>query len=183
VAGSSDGAPTSISESVLVAVARRGDEAAFAELVRRRQAWVRGLLRRLSGDSPLADDLAQEAFLHAWQHLGQLRESGAFGAWLRQIAVNIWLQHARRHRIPMDAIDETPGALNVPSEGGMSNAAGRIDLQAALEKLRPAERLCLVLAYAEGMSHGEIAEATRLPLGTVKSHVARATAKLRGWLG
>jgi len=64
----------------------------------------------------------------------------------------------------------------------MSNAAVRIDLQTALEKLRPPERLCMVLAYAEGMSHAEIAKATRLPLGTVKSHVARATAKLRGWL-
>lgn len=168
---------------MLVAIARRGDEAAFAELVRRRQGWVRGLLRRLSGDAPLADDLAQEAFLHAWRHMGTLRDSGAFGAWLRQIAVNIWLQHARRRRISMEAIEEFPGALNAPSEGGMSNAAGRIDLQAALEKLRPAERLCMVLAYAEGMSHGEIADATRLPLGTVKSHVTRATAKLRGWLG
>jgi RNA polymerase sigma-70 factor (ECF subfamily) len=61
----------------------------------------------------------------------------------------------------------------------MSNAAGRIDLAAALETLRPPERLCMVLAYAEGMSHGQIAEATGLRLGTVKSHVARATAKLR----
>jgi len=182
VAGFEDGVTDGISESVLVAIARRGDEAAFAELVRRRQAWVRGLLRRLSGDAPLADDLAQETFLHAWQHLGKLRESGAFGAWLRQIAVNLWLQHARRHRIPLDAIEESPGALNAPSPGGMSNAAVRIDLQTALEKLRPPERLCMVLAYAEGMSHAEIAKATRLPLGTVKSHVARATARLRGWL-
>jgi RNA polymerase sigma factor (sigma-70 family) len=167
---------------MLVVLASRGDEPAFAELVRRRQGWVRGLMRRLSGDVTLADDLAQEAFLHAWQKLAGLRDPGAFGSWLRQVAVNIWLQHARRRRIPMDAIDESPKALNAPSEGGMSNAAGRIDLAAALEKLRPAERLCLVLAYAEGMSHGEIAGATGLPLGTVKSHVARATAKLREWL-
>ena len=167
---------------MLVVLASRGDEAAFAELVRRRQGWVRGLLRRLSGDAALADDLAQDTFLHAWQKLAGLRDPGAFGAWLRQIAVNIWLQHARRRRIPMDAIEESPGALNASSEGGMSNAAGRIDLGTALETLRPAERLCLVLAYAEGMSHGEIADATGLPLGTVKSHVSRATAKLREWL-
>lgn len=136
-------------------------------------------MRRLSGDVALADDLAQDAFLHAWQKLAGLRDPGAFGTWLRQIAVNIWLQHARRHRIPMDAIEDFPAALNAPSEGGMANAASRIDLESALAKLRPAERLCIVLAYAEGMSHGQIADVTGLPLGTVKSHVARATAKLR----
>ena len=167
---------------MLVVLASRGDEAAFAELVRRRQAWVRGTLRRLSGDVTLADDLAQDAFLHAWQKLAGLRDPDAFGAWLRQIAVNIWLQHARRQRIPMDAIEESPRALNAESEGGMSNAVTRIDLESALTRLRAAERLCVVLAYAEGMSHAEIAEATGLPLGTVKSHVARAAAKLRGWL-
>jgi RNA polymerase sigma factor (sigma-70 family) len=167
---------------MLVVLASRGDEAAFAELVRRRQAWVRGLLRRLSGDAALADDLAQEAFLHAWRKLAGLRDPGAFGAWLRRVTVNIWLQHARRRRIRMDAIDESPKALNATSEGGMAHAAIRIDLASALEKLRPAERLCLVLSYAEGMSHNEIADATGLPLGTVKSHVARATAKLRDWL-
>jgi RNA polymerase sigma-70 factor (ECF subfamily) len=164
---------------MLVVLAIRGDESAFAELVRLRQAWVRGLLKRLSGDPALADDLAQDTFLRAWQKLARLREPAAFGAWLRQIAVNIWLQHARRHRISMEPLEESPRALNTPSEGGMSNAARRIDLAAALETLRPPERLCLVLAYAEGMSHGQIAEATGLPLGTVKSHVARATAKLR----
>jgi RNA polymerase sigma-70 factor, ECF subfamily len=167
---------------MLVVLASRGDEAAFAELVRRRHAWIRGILRRLSGDVTLADDLAQDAFLHAWQKLAGLRQPGAFGAWLRQIAVNIWLQHARRQRIPMDAIEESPRALNAASEGGMSNAATRIDLETALTRLRPAERLCVVLAYAEGMSHAQIAEATGLPLGTVKSHVTRAAAKLRDWL-
>jgi RNA polymerase sigma-70 factor (ECF subfamily) len=168
---------------MLVVLAGGGDEAAFAELVRRRQGWMRGLLRRLSGDVTLADDLAQDAFLHAWHNLAGLRDPGAFGAWLRQIAVNTWLQHARRHRIPMEAIEDSPSALNMPSAGGMSDAASRIDLGTALEKLKPAERLCVVLAYAEGMSHGEIAKATGLPLGTVKSHIARATPKLRSWCG
>lgn len=58
----------------------------------------------------------------------------------------------------------------------------RVDLERALAKLRPPERLCVVLAYAEGMSHGEIARATGMPLGTVKSHISRGAARLRGWL-
>jgi len=171
-----------VTESMLVVLARRGDEPAFAELMRRRQAWIRGLLRRLSGDAALADDLAQDTFLQAWQKLAGLRDPAAFGAWLRQMAVNTWLQHARRYRILMEPLDESPHAFDTPSEGGMSNAAGRIDLAAALDTLRPAERLCVVLAYGEGMSHSEIAGATGLPLGTVKSHVTRGAAKLRGVL-
>jgi RNA polymerase sigma-70 factor (ECF subfamily) len=57
--------------------------------------------------------------------------------------------------------------------------AGGLDLERALARLGPAERLCVVLAHGEGMTHAEIAEATQLPLGTVKSHVLRGTAKLK----
>jgi len=171
-----------LDDAALVAKAATGDRAAFGRLALLHGPPVRGLLRRMGAQPALADDLAQDAFLHAWQKLAGLRQPGAFGAWLRQIAVNIWLQHARRRRIPMDAIEESPRALNAASEGGMSSAATRIDLETALTRLRPVERLCVVLAYAEGMSHAQIAEATGLPLGTVKSHVTRAAAKLRGWL-
>ena len=65
-------------------------ESAFAELVRRRQATVRGLLRKLSRDAALADDLAQETFVQAWRTLAQLRNAGAFGGWLKQVAVRVW---------------------------------------------------------------------------------------------
>ncbi len=61
----------------------------------------------------------------------------------------------------------------------MRRLAGGIDLERALARLGPAERLCVVLAHGEGMTHAEIAEATRLPLGTVKSHVLRGTLKLK----
>lgn len=78
----------------------------------------------------------------------------------------------------MEAIDDH----EIASPGGMASAGSRIDLEMALARLRPPERLCVVLAYAEGMSHHEIARATNMPLGTVKSHVARGSAKLREWL-
>ena len=116
--------------------------------------------------------------MHAWKNLRQLRAPAAFGPWLRQIAVNIWLQHARRVRIPMDDLvrEETIADNDAP------DVTRRVDLERALVRLRPPERLCVVLAYAEGMSHGEIARATAMPLGTVKSHIARGAARLRGWL-
>lgn len=116
--------------------------------------------------------------MHAWKNLRQLRAPAAFGPWLRQIAVNVWLQHARRVRIPMDdlAREEMAAGSDAP------DVTRRVDLERALAKLRPPERLCVVLAYAEGMSHGEIARATGMPLGTVKSHISRGAARLRGWL-
>ena len=165
-------------ESALVVLAQAGSDAAFEELVRRRHRAVRGLLRRVSGDPALGDDLAQETFMHAWKNLRRLRAPAAFGPWLRQIAVNIWLQHARRARIPMeDFVQEEPAA-----DSDAPNVTRRVDLERALARLRPPERLCVVLAYAEGMSHGEICRATGMPLGTVKSHISRGVVRLRGWL-
>ena len=77
-----------VAEATVVALAMSGDAAAFSELVRRRQSALRNLLRRLSRDPALADDLAQQAFVKAWRSLPKLRSVGAFGAWLRRLAVN-----------------------------------------------------------------------------------------------
>ncbi len=167
-------------EASVVALAVSGDDRAFAELVRRRQGMVRELMRRLSGDRTLADDLAQQAFVQAWSRIGRLRAPGAFGGWLRQIAVNVWLQEARRIRPPLEPLAERIDQADqaVPR----SEAGDRIDLDRALAQLKPNERLCVVLSYVEGMSHGEIAEATGWPLGTVKSHIARGVLRLRAEL-
>jgi RNA polymerase sigma factor (sigma-70 family) len=167
-----------VSEGSLIALARRGDDAAFGELVRLRQTVVRGMLRRWCGDSQLADDLAQDTFVRAWKNLARLASPAAFGGWLRQIALNVWLDHARRRKIPFDDLrDDDAGP-----EAAVADLGGAIDVERALDALRPPERLCIVLCLREGMSHAEVAQATGLPLGTVKSHVARGTAKLRALL-
>lgn len=169
-------------EASVVALAVTGDDQAFAELVRRRQGMVRDLMRRLSGDRAFAEDLAQMAFVQAWRQLGRLQSPGAFGSWLRAIAVNVWLQEVRR----APARFETPEAdLPEPDAEGLDPddlAAARLDLSRALLRLKAPERICVVLSYAEGLSHGEIAEATGWPLGTVKSNVARGSERLRSWL-
>jgi len=166
-----------------VLLARRGHDRAFEELVRRRQRYIRGLLRRVAGDRELADDLAQETFFQAWRQLHRLRAPEAFGAWLRQIAVNLWLRHARRKQIPMgDLLDERREDVAAFSDNPIRHYDNRLDSDAALDRLGPAERLCIVLGYVEGLSHTEISGATGLPLGTVKSHISRATTKLRAWL-
>ena len=169
-------------EASVVALAVAGDDQAFAELVRRRQGMVRGLMHRLSGDRALAEDLAQLAFVQAWRQLGRLKSPRAFGAWLRAIAVNVWLQEARKSSVRF----ETPEAdLPEPDPENPATdelAAARIDLGRALLRLKTTERVCVVLSYAEGLSHAEIAEATGWPLGTVKSNVARGAERLRVWL-
>lgn len=137
---------------------------------------MRNLLRRLSRDDALADDLAQETFLRAWRHLRSLRAPGAFGGWLRQIAVTTWLQYVRDSDSFIPLPDEAASDLS----SAVANAA--LDLDAALAHLAPEPRLCVVLSYHEGMSHSEIAAATGLPLGTIKSHILRGATQLRALL-
>jgi RNA polymerase sigma factor (sigma-70 family) len=166
-------------EAVIVALAMSGDRTAFCELVRRRQVWLRGLLRRLCRDPTLADDLAQQVFLQAWRSLPSLKSVAAFGAWLRRLAINTWLAH--RRSAAASALEPLPDEL--PASVMLVPAAGeRFDLDRALAHLARDERLCVVLAYSEGMSHAEISVATSLPLGTVKSHIRRGTQRLRGLL-
>jgi len=165
-----------VAEATVVALAMNGDEAAFAELVRRRQSGLRNLLRRLSRDGALADDLAQIVFLKAWRALPKLRSVSAFGAWLRRLTVNVWLEHVRATPPLAVSLDEE----ELPPTRGISTSAGaQIDLDRALARLTADERLCVVLAYSEGMSHSEIATVTDLPLGTVKSHIRRGSERLR----
>jgi RNA polymerase sigma-70 factor (ECF subfamily) len=165
-------------EKHVVALAMSGDDSAFGELVKRRQKRVRDLLRRLCGDHALADDLAQQTFVQAWRGIRALRDPGAFGGWLKRIAVNAWLAEARRAPAPIDDDEDAFLAAADPAPSPERSAAG-IDLERALARLGPAERLCLVLVHGEGMTHTEAAAATGLPLGTVKSHVLRGRDKLR----
>jgi RNA polymerase sigma-70 factor (ECF subfamily) len=173
----------SASEPALIAAAKARDERAFAEIVRRRQSWMRGLLLRLAGDSALADDLAQETFVRAWERLGDLQNPLAFAGWLRRIAVTAFLQAKRRGggRV-MQSLDAAE-QFAAESPAVDRAAASRIDLDRALAMLSPAERLCVTLNHGEGLSHGEIAALTGLPLGTVKSHILRGVEKVRRAFG
>jgi RNA polymerase sigma factor (sigma-70 family) len=162
-------------EAVVAALAVEGEQAAFEELVRRRHASLRNLLRRLCGNAALADDLAQQTFVQAWTRIASLRAPAAFGGWLRQIAINTWLAQAR-----LKAPTGAPLATDV-EDAATADPSLALDLDRLLHRLSEGERTCIVLAYAEGLTHGEIAATTGWPLGTVKSHVLRGGARLREW--
>lgn len=155
-------------------LAKQGDRDAFEQLVLRRQNWIRNLMRRCCGDAALADDLAQEAFMQAWQTVHNLQKPNRFAAWLKRIAINTWLQRARKGD-PLKTGDELDGTLAAPS----STPDVGMDLDDALAALSEDVRLCIVLAYHERMTHDEIATLAALPLGTVKSHIRRGTQKLK----
>ena len=161
-------------EALVVSLAARGDRDAFSELVRRRQPWLRNLMRRFSGNAELADDLAQRVFLKVWRRIRTVRHPDRFGAWVKHIAVNEWIDYQRRQ------------VLGTAQEVDTERLAGRkeattegIDLDTALSTLADPVHTCIVLSYHERMTHDEIAALTDIPLGTVKSHIRRGSEKLR----
>jgi RNA polymerase sigma factor (sigma-70 family) len=164
------------SDAALVArVLAADDRRAFAELVRRHQSAVRGLLRRLcAGDDARADDLAQEAFLRAYRRMASFRGEARFGTWLHRLAWNAFLSDARRRPAP----DPEPPA---PAPGH-AQVEARHDLARAFGILRQEERAALALAYGQDLTHEEAAEILGWPLGTFKTHVARGKERLRAHL-
>lgn len=161
-------------ESLIVNLARNGDREAFEELVRRRQSSVRNLMRRFCNDDALADDLAQQVFLKAWLSIRGLREAAAFGGWLKKVAVSIWLQHLRKK----DSLSNADKLDEIETEK-LESTTLNIDLNEALATLPEHVRLCIVLSYQEGFTNQEIADASKIPLGTVKSHIRRGSKKLK----
>jgi RNA polymerase sigma-70 factor (ECF subfamily) len=166
-------------DTLVIALACAGDDSAFAELLRRRQSRVRKFMYHLCRHTALGDDLAQQVFLTAWRSLGRLRSAAAFDGWLKRIMVNVWLQEVRRGKLATVSNVELGDVELADLAVRHDSTAARMDLDAALSTLPPDMRLCVVLAYNEGLSHPEIVALTSLPLGTVKSHIARGAARLR----
>jgi len=165
----------------LAALASAGDRSAFGELARRHGAGVRGLLRRMGADATLADDLAQDAFLAAYEHIAEFRGEGPFVGWIKRIAARLYVRRWRRRAQldPVEGRDEDSDVLGVNPALDQGAAADRLDLDDALRLLSSSERVCVSLCFGAGMSHAEAADALKAPLGTVKSHARRGLDKLR----
>ncbi len=166
-------------DAPLVRAARAGSQAAFGRLVARHQQGLRAFLRRAAGAD--ADDVAQEAFVTAWSSLARLRDDEGFQPWLYGIAwrkaLSLHRGAVRAARRDHDWVEEHDG------QGGGLDPADRMALEAAMAQLPADQRAAVALCMAQGWSHGEAADALGLPLGTIKSHVARGRDKLLSVLG
>lgn len=170
---------TSLHDVELAALSAGGDRAAFGELVRRHGSSVRGLLRRMGAPASEADDVAQDAFLAAFERIGEFRGQGAFVGWVRKIAARQYLRRLQREKRIASLVLEAQELAEAPPAG---DGSGKIDLDEALRGLAPAERICVSMCFGAGLSHAEAADALNLPLGTVKSHVKRGLDRLRARL-
>jgi RNA polymerase sigma factor (sigma-70 family) len=167
----------SLHDMELAALAAAGGRDAFGELARRHGSAVRALLRRMGAEAALADDLAQDAFLAAYERIGEFRGEGAFVGWIKRIAARLYLKRWKK-RGKLDPVADIEQEADEGCESE-SQTVCRLDLDSALATLSEAERLCVSLCYGAGLSHAETSETLKIPLGTVKSHVKRGMDKLK----
>ena len=169
------------SESDLLAKARGGNLFAFEEIVKRYQRRVYGVAYRIVRRHDVADDVAQEAFIRAYQALERFDPGRPFGPWIFRIAANLAVNHvrspeARESSLP-EGHAETPSAAPDPL-GGLLERESREVLDAALASLPAGQRAVLVLRAVEGLSYREIAEGLGISQGTVMSRLFRARERL-----
>jgi RNA polymerase sigma-70 factor (ECF subfamily) len=178
-------------ERALIDRSRRGDLAAFDRLVRQYERNVFNTAYRLSGSHEDAADIAQEAFVRAWNNLKSFRGDSAFSTWLYRIVTNVFLddrkrKRARPHRSLEDVLtlDESTvqRQFEDPTPGPQDLAEGderRKIVEEAIQTLPEGQRIMVVMYHTQGLSYEEIAEITQLPMGTVKSRLNRARLALR----
>ena len=167
-------------DAALVARAREGDREAFTELVMHYQVPLYNMALRMVGSRDDAADIAQEAFLRAWEKLRALKGS-PFKPWLFQIAVNLCYDHFRRRKRVATMPEEGQEAhvvslgLPVPDPAERAEAGERARIvRDSINGLDPDLRTALILRDVNGLAYEEIAAVIGAPLGTVKSRIARA---------
>ena len=173
----------------LVTASLKGDEAAFAQLVRKYQRRLTAFLTQLVGDLELARELTQEAFIRAWGALERYDPSYRFSTWLFRIGHNLGIDHLRRRRlqtVPLVRQDREGGEVETvllekgkDPFGHLKNTELAQALRVAIQDLRPEYRELVLLRHFGGLSYQDIADMKDMPLGTVKNKLFRAHSVLR----
>ncbi len=187
----------SADDKTLVELACEGREAAYRELLERFQRPVFSLIFRMVRDRELAEDLAQEAFVKAFNAVDSFDPRYKFSSWLFKIANNVAIDHLRKRELETVSIDGSPH-----SQGEEETEHSRITLESreenpeeytqarelggriedAIGRLRPEYRTAVLLRHVEGYSYEDIAQVMELPLGTVKTYIHRARKQLKDHL-
>jgi len=178
----------------VVAIARRRDEAACRELVRRYERPIFSLIYRMVRNRELAEDLAQETFIKALNALESYRPEYKFSSWLFKIANNAAIDHLRKRELDTLSLEGSPHAdtpqlveatalqIGEKAETALEAVEHKElggEIERAIARLRPEYRTCILLRHVEGRAYEEIAEILNLPLGTVKTYIHRARNELR----
>jgi RNA polymerase sigma-70 factor, ECF subfamily len=183
------GEPTD--EQVLVQAARQGDIGAFEELVKRYDRNVFRIANHITQNREDAEDVVQDAFLKAYQNLGQFQGQSKFYTWLVRIAVNEALMRLRRRRpermvsldediktdedsMPREVADWAPNPEQLYTQAELKDILGK-----TIQGLPPSFRTVFVLRDVEGLSTEETADALELSVPAVKSRLLRARLQLR----
>ncbi len=163
----------------LAAIAVRRDVDGFARLIAENRLQVRTFLLRLCRDYDVADDLAQDTFVLAFQKLATFRGTGSFQGWLCRIAYRRFLQYLRDTRRRRQIMDQYHGILDVEPDRYETITDLQIDLERAMSVLSYEEAAAITLGHSFGFSHQEVANILDTPLGSVKSRISRGRDKLK----
>ena len=178
----------------LATMAAEGREAAFRELLTRYERPVFSLVYRMVRDRTQAEDLAQEAFVRAFNAIGSYKTSYKFRNWILKIAHNHTIDHLRKRRIDTISIHGSPHATTAEESSRTELVVPSTDetpheylehkelggqIERAIGGLRSEYRTAVILRHIEGYAYEEIAEIMDVPLGTVKTYLHRARAELR----
>lgn len=187
-----------LEDKELAALAARGREMAFRELLARYERPVFSLVYRMVRDRTLAEDLAQEAFIRAFNAIGSYKPRFKFSSWIFKIANNHTIDHLRKRRLDTVSMEGSPHARSPEEEArtrlvleSQEEAPDRYvesrelggQIEEAIGRLRPEYRTAVLLRHVEGYTYEEIAGIMDLPLGTVKTYLHRARGELRSLLG
>jgi len=170
----------------LVAAAQAGDRAALESLLRRHYDRVHAVCRRIAGSSRDADDAAQEAMIGIVRGLPRFDGRAQFSTWAYRIATNAALDELRRRRRrpPLAVVDdEGREAVDPLAERTVEASTDRLSIDAALAALPEDFRVAVVLRDIGDLDYAEIAEVLGVPVGTVKSRIARGRSQLAAALG
>ena len=191
---SSGDSPAAVEEMDLVKRARKGDLAAYDDLVRRYQERIYATIYHMTSNHEDANDLAQEAFIKAFQALRSFKGGSSFYTWVYRIAVNRTInflkQRKGRTQMSLDDLDfnaeHDPDLVALVSDKTPRRDVALAELQqklnAAMQKLSEPHRLVVTLHDVQGLSHEEIAEIMDCNVGTVRSRLFYARQQLQAYL-
>lgn len=170
-------------ERLLIQRAQRGDTVAFESLMQLHAPFVYNVALRTLNNEREAEDLTQEAFVRVWKALPKFRADSQFRTWVYRIVTNLCYTRLPKLKRDLNALDPDED-VNLPDnkqrvESGLLNRELKDRLSDAIAQLPEAYRLLITLRHVQGMSYAEIANATNMPLGTVKTGIFRARRELR----